>query len=139
MAERKPASLSWQGFAEQQIQAAQEAGEFEHLAGLGAPIPGIDQPLEENWWVSRKLKSEQLSVLPPLLEARRDIEQTRARVSGVGDEVTARRAFEELKDRVWKAITSPAPSPPVVVLPIDVEAELVRWRSERKTTSDRAP
>lgn len=128
MTERKPANLSWEGFAEQQIRTAQEAGEFDHLPGAGRPIPGDALPLEENWWLKRKLKEENASLLPPLLEARRDIERTRQEILACRSESLARAELEKLKERVWKLLTSPLPSPPVVVLPIDVEEELARWR-----------
>ena len=74
---RKPPQLTWQSFAERRIQEAQQNGDFAHLPGLGKPIPGIDQPLDENWWVKKKLRDENLSVLPPTLEARRAIERVR--------------------------------------------------------------
>lgn len=131
MAERKPQHQSWQGFAEQQIQAAQQAGEFANIEGQGEPIPGIDGPLEPDWWLKRKLRAEQLEILPPLLEARRDIERTRAEILHLKSEPIVREQLEKLAQRVREAILSPHPSPPVYVLPIDVEEELRHWRAAR--------
>jgi len=44
--------------AENKIRAAIEAGQFEHLPGLGKPSPLIDEPYDPMWWVRRKLKRE---------------------------------------------------------------------------------
>ncbi|WP_437205281.1 DUF1992 domain-containing protein [Planctomicrobium sp. SH664] len=138
MAERKPGNLSWAGFAEQQIQAAEAAGEFTNLPGMGQPIPGIDQPLEENWWLKQKLKSEHASVLPPLLEARQLIEKARHEVLLHRSESVVRARLEELRQRVDEALRSPLPSPPVVVLPVDIEEEVQRWKeSVKRPASER--
>ena len=132
MAERKPHNQTWESFAEQQIRAAEEAGAFSKLPGLGKPIPGIDAPLEENWWVKQKLQSERMTVPAPLVQARLDIERTRQEIADLKTEEIVRGKLEALRKRVLEAITSPLPSPPVVVLPIDVNEELRRWRDARK-------
>ena len=49
-----------QRVAEERILAAMERGEFDHLPGQGQPLPGIDQPYNELWWVTAKLQREQL-------------------------------------------------------------------------------
>lgn len=131
MPERKPRNQTWESFAEQQIQSAQQAGAFDNLPGAGQPLPGIDAPLELDWWLKRKLKEEQLEVLPPLLEARRDIERTRREIAALRTEAVVREQLQQLAKRVRAAIMSPHPSPPVFILPIDVEEEVRRWRSQR--------
>lgn len=128
---RKPNGISFEKFAEQQLKAAFEAGEFQRLPGHGRPIPGIDEPLDENWWIKKKLRDEQVSLLPPLLEAKRDIQQTRERIRTIRSETRVRVELEKLRDRVRKALDSPAPSPPVYVMPVDLESELAAWRRER--------
>lgn len=60
-----PASLSehtLRRVAEERIQAAYQAGEFDNLPGLGEPSPLIDSDYDPGWWVRRKLKREQLPV-----------------------------------------------------------------------------
>ena len=57
--------LDWESYAEALIRAAQEEGEFENLPGFGQPIPGIDEPHDDNWWVREKLKREGLKAPPP--------------------------------------------------------------------------
>jgi len=58
---------AWAIIAEEQIRAAQDAGQFDNLQGFGKPIPGIDDPHDEFWWIKAKLKREQLSVSASLL------------------------------------------------------------------------
>jgi hypothetical protein len=50
--------------AENKIRAAMEAGQFDHLPGLGKPSPLIDEPYDPLWWIRRKLKSEQIRPNP---------------------------------------------------------------------------
>lgn len=54
----------WESYAEALIRAAQEEGQFDNLPGFGRPIPGIDEPHDELWWVREKLKREQLGMGP---------------------------------------------------------------------------
>ncbi len=65
MSERKNIRpKDWESYAEALIRAAQDEGQFDNLPGFGRPIPGIDEPLDENWWVREKLKREGLGVKP---------------------------------------------------------------------------
>lgn len=122
------------------MQEAFESGAFSDLPGQGKPIPGIDQPLDENWWIRQKLREEQVSLLPPLLEARHDIEQTRERITLMSSERRVREELKALQARVREALDSPRTSPPVVVLPVNVEEEFASWRTRRselvKNSSD---
>ena len=55
------------------IRLAQQSGQFENLPGFGKPIPGIDEELDENWWIRDKLRREQINALPPILQARLEL------------------------------------------------------------------
>lgn len=124
----------WEALTEQRIRDAQEAGEFDRLPGFGKPIPGIDEPHDENWWVKRKLERERISALPPALEIRRDREQTLARLGSIAGEAEARQTLEELNERIRKAHFSAVWGPPSDTLPVDVAAELERWRATQPQT-----
>ena len=50
--------------ADNKILAAIDAGEFDHLPGLGNPCRLIDEPYDSLWWVRSKVKSEQLPANP---------------------------------------------------------------------------
>src|SRR6188474_764238 len=95
---RKP--VNWTSVAEDQIRQAQAAGEFENLSGFGQPIPGIDEPYDENWWVKEKLRREQISALPPALEIARDKERTLAAMTKLTSETEIRHELAALNERI---------------------------------------
>ncbi len=131
MTERKPASESWESFTLELMQQAQEAGEFSRLPGFGQPIPGIDQPLDENWWLKQKLCHEQLSVTPPVIEARVRRERVLAELEQLRSEVAVRRKIEELNDFIRSAHFAIAEGPAAGVFPVDVEQAVREWRRAR--------
>lgn len=128
---RKPPHLSWESFADRRIREAAEAGAFSNLPGMGQPIPGIDEPLDENWWVKKKLRAENLSVVPPTIAARRQIELFRSEMAGITSEMQLRRRLEELNEQIRKAIFSTTLGPADGVQLLDVEVEVQRWRQLR--------
>src|SRR5262249_4192851 len=113
--------LTWESLAEQRIREAQAAGDFENLPGFGQPIPGIDQPHDELWWVKEKLKREQVSCLPPALEIRLDAERTLAGLAEFVTEDQVRSAIAALNERIRRASLGPIWGPPVDIAPLDVE------------------
>lgn len=135
MTERKPHNESWESFSERKIREAQQAGAFERLPGLGRPIPDIDEPLDENWWVRKKLRRENLSVLPPLLAARLEAEKTIASIWNLSSEHTVRRKLERLNEKIREAHYSPAPGPAVPLSPIDVDDLIRQWRERKQRAS----
>lgn len=50
-----------QRVAEQRLRAAQEAGRFEQLPGKGQPLPDLDEPFDECWWLRRWIQREKVS------------------------------------------------------------------------------
>ncbi|RMG39955.1 MAG: DUF1992 domain-containing protein [Planctomycetota bacterium] len=121
----------WYSLAEERIREAMQQGAFDNLPGFGKPIPGIDEPWDENWWVREKLRRERVQALPPLLAARLEIEQTRRAILQIESEAIVRHKLQQLNERIRAAHFSPVPSPPVTVRPVDIEAELARWRAAR--------
>ncbi len=129
MSDGKPPGQSWESFADRRIREAEADGQFDNLPGFGQPIPGIDQPLDKNWCVKRKLRDEGLSVVPPVLEARREIERTRQEIRQITNEADVRRRLEVLNELTHKAIHSPVADPTNGAMPIDIESELQSWRT----------
>ena len=121
--------LNWESLAEQRIREAQSEGEFDNLPGFGQPIPGIDQPHDELWWVKEKLKREQLSRLPPALELRRDLEKLQERLGTIETEYQVRQEVASLNERIRKASVGPVWGPPIDVLPLDVNEVVTQWRT----------
>jgi len=121
----------FESLAERRIREAQAEGQFDRLPGFGKPIPDIDGPEDENWWIKSKLRQEGLVILPPILEARRDIERTRELIRSMHSEQQVRVALRSLNDRIRAAHFSPTGGPADGVRPVDVEAEIERWRASR--------
>ena len=71
MPERKPPGVRFETWIERQIRRAGERGEFDQLPGAGRPLPDLDRPHDEMWWVKQKLRREGVSYLPPSLALRR--------------------------------------------------------------------
>lgn len=126
---RKPKSESWESFGERRIREAQENGAFDSLSGFGKPIPDLEGPDDPDWWLKKKLRQENLAILPPILEARLDIERTLASLGNLRSEAEVRRCLEALNVRVRRAHFSPASGPVDGVCPVDVEAAVSKWRS----------
>jgi hypothetical protein len=121
----------FESFAERKIREAQAEGQFDALPGFGKPIPDLDGPDDENWWIKNKLKREGLVILPPILEARRDIERTLEAVRSLQSEHQVRTCLNALNERIWAAHFSPAVGPPDGVRQVDIEAIVANWRASR--------
>jgi hypothetical protein len=129
--ERKPSSETFESFAERKIREAQAEGQFDSLPGFGKPIPDLDGPEDENWWIKNKLRQEGLVILPPILEARRDIEKTLEAVQSMHSEHQVRVALKALNERIRAAHFSAADGPADGVRPVAAEAVGRSWRSSR--------
>ena len=69
--------------ADQLIREAQEKGAFHDLPGTGKPIPGIDQPVDDFWWLRRWVKREQLQE-PRLRRELRSAQDAKVAERGTG-------------------------------------------------------
>lgn len=123
---------SWEAFAERLILQAQADGRFDNLAGFGQPIPGIDDPPDENWWLKQKLRDEQLNALPPILQARLDRAKFLEALGSIAAEVDVRRRLAALNQQIRDAHYSGTDGPPDGVLPVDVESTISQWRDLRR-------
>lgn len=52
--------MDWNSIVEARIREARERGEFEGLTGAGKPIPDLDQPHDEFWWLKKWMRREGL-------------------------------------------------------------------------------
>jgi hypothetical protein len=137
MTPSKPSIQKFESFAERKIREAQAEGQFDALPGFGKPIPDLDEPDDENWWIKKKLKREGLVILPPILQARRDIERTLESLRSLQTERQVRACLNALNERIRAAHFSPAGGPPDGVRPVDVEAVVADWRTSRPGLSPR--
>jgi hypothetical protein len=136
LTERKPAGVSFKSWVERQIREAMERGEFDNLPGAGKPIPDLDKPHDELWWVKQKLRREQLSYLPLTLAVRKQAEDALAAVSRARSEREVRRIIAAINAKIVEANRKAASGPTLNLMPFDVERILRGWR-QRHTAAGR--
>lgn len=135
MTDRKPPRVRFETWIDRQVREGMDQGRFDNLAGAGKPIPGIDHPHDDSWWLKEKLSREQISVLPPTLALRKEAEDARGRVMQAGSEVEARRIVAEINDKIRHAIIKPPAGPPLNLVPLNVERTLERWHAAHPVTA----
>ncbi|MGC0143638.1 DUF1992 domain-containing protein [Pseudactinotalea sp. Z1732] len=141
MTQRIPGGVPIHTWVDRLIHEARERGEFDNLPGAGKPLPGLDEPVHEDWWVHQKIREEEVPahvLLPPALQLRKEIAELPEVVRDLPDEESVRAAVHELNRRVAEWIR--APSGPV--LPVgraDVEEVVTGWRTARSRTAPATP
>jgi hypothetical protein len=131
MTERKPADEDFEPWVERQLREARERGEFDNLPGAGKPIPGLDQPYDEFWWVKDKLRRENLTYLPTTLALRKEAEDALEAVARAKSECEVRRILADINDKLRAAILTPPDGPPLNRRPFEVERVVREWRAQR--------
>lgn len=131
MSVRKPAGQTWESFVDRQIREAQERGEFDDLPGAGKPLPDLDRPRDELWWVRKKLKDEDLMYLPPSLQARKDLQDAREQIARARSEDAVRQLVAEVNERIREANRAAFRGPASTVMPLDEEETVRGWRAGR--------
>jgi Domain of unknown function (DUF1992) len=131
--------LPFETLAEQRIRQAQAEGQFDNLPGFGRPIPGLDEPHDELWWVKDKLKREQLSALPPALAIRLDVQQMLQRIAALENEAEVRQEIAALNERIRKASFAVTWGPSVDVVPLELDLVIAQWRMQQLRISELAP
>ncbi|MGB4777083.1 MAG: DUF1992 domain-containing protein [Microbacterium sp.] len=114
------------------IQQAIRRGDFDDLPGSGKPLPGLDRPHDPDWWIRRKIETEQLQGLgPAALTLRAEDARLDDRLDGLAREVDVREMLDDFNRRVIEARRQLLGGPPVITLTRDVEAEVSAWRARR--------
>lgn len=131
MTERKPPGVSWESWIDKQIRDGIERGEFDDLPGKGKPLPDIDKPRDELWWLRRKLQQENIQFLPPTLQVRKDLDDVRDRIAATEDEAVVRKLVAEINEKIRDVNRSVVTGPPSTLVALDVERVVERWRGER--------
>ena len=131
MTEQEPDDVRFESWVDRQIREAVERGEFDNLPGAGKPLPDLDQPYDELWWVKRKLRREGVSCLPPVLALRKEAEDALAAALRAGSEAQVRRIVAEVNDIIRAALRNPPPGQPLKLTPFDVEQVVHDWCQRR--------
>ncbi len=120
-----PLPPRFETWIDEQIREAQERGVFDNLPGAGKPLPDLDQPYDPLWWVKKKIREENLSLLPEALEVR--LELDRALESRT--EAELRDFLAALNERIVRLNARVVEGPPTSLAPVDIEAAVRRWRT----------
>lgn len=130
MTERKPPGLPFETWVDRQIREAEARGEFADLPGAGKPLPSLDAPYDEMWWVRGKMRREGLAFLPPSLILRKEAEDARAAAAVARSEDEVRRILTGINEKIDAAVRRPPEGPPLNLVPFDVERAVADWRRE---------
>ncbi|MBI2920976.1 MAG: DUF1992 domain-containing protein [Planctomycetes bacterium] len=128
MGERKPLQQSWRSWIDEQVERAEKEGAFAGLPGAGKPIPGLDQPYHEDWWLREWLEREQLSFTPEPIELRKKIALLRAELPRQRDERSFRACVAAINALIGRVNAAPAPDALAPLAPLDADEELRDWR-----------
>jgi hypothetical protein len=120
-------------FVETSIQQAIRRGEFDNLPGAGKPLPDLGASHDPDWWIRRKIETEQLTGLgPPALTLRVEHAERAERMDAIPHEAEVRDALADFNRRVIEARRQLQGGPPVVTPTVDVEAEVAAWVERRR-------
>jgi len=129
VSERKPPGVSWETWIDRQVRAGMERGEFDDLAGHGQPIPDVDRPHDELWWVKQKLAREGVSFLPPTLALRKEVDDVREAIRAAASEAEVRRLVDEVNAKIRRVNSQATSGPPSTLVPLPVEQMVDEWRA----------
>lgn len=125
-------------YVEVVIQQAMRRGDFDDLPGYGKPLEGLGDHHDPDWWIRRKIRSEQLTGLgPPALTLRVEHAEFSTRLDALTNEQDVREHVHDFNRRVIEARRQLLGGPPVVTPLHDVEADVAAWR-ERRAQRERA-
>lgn len=136
---RMPATLNAQNkaeYVETAIQIAIRRGDFDDLPGAGKPIEGLGTHHDPDWWIRRKIQTENLTGLgPPALMLREEDRRLDAELDTLSREEDVRAVLDDFNKRVIDARRQLRGGPPVVTKPRDVDAEIAAWKERRGAAS----
>ena len=131
MTERKPPGVSWESWVDRQIREGQENGEFDGLPGHGQPLRDIDRR-DNMWWVRQKLRREKVSVSPPAIALRRELDEALERIASATTEDEVRRLVSAINDRIRYVNSHTISGPPTSVAALDIDSVLRKWRDRQR-------
>ncbi|WP_240747295.1 DUF1992 domain-containing protein [Microbacterium sp. K24] len=126
------AAVDRAAFVEAAIQIAIRRGDFDDLPGAGKPLEGLGTHNDPDWWIRRKIESENLTGLgPPAILLRNEDRELDDQLDLLGRESDVREVLEDFNRRVIEARRQLQGGPPVVTAPRDIDATVAAWRERR--------
>ncbi|GEK85800.1 J-domain-containing protein [Microbacterium aerolatum] len=127
-------------FVETAIQIAIRRGEFDDLPGAGKPLENLGTHHDPDWWIRRKIETENITGLgPPAILLRTEDRELDANLDRLGRESDVGEVLEDFNRRVIAARRQLMGGPPVVTRTRDVDAEITAWRERRAARIAEAP
>ncbi len=130
MTSRKPSGMGWESWIDRKIREAEDRGEFDDLPGAGQPIPDLDKPYDENWWVRGKLRSEGLSYLAPPLAMKKKAHDALTAALDADSEAEVRKIIEDINAEIREANRTGITGSSIMLVPYDVERVVRDWRAQ---------
>src|SRR5215470_3363180 len=132
MTERKPRSMSFTSWIDQQIADAEDRGVFDNLPGAGKPLnlkPGGDEDYGQAWIrdYARREGVPAEEFLPTPLKLRKETERLAETVEQMRSEEEVRSVVSDLNRRIveWRRVPL---GPPVFVRLVNSDEMVARWR-----------
>lgn len=139
-AQRGSTAAERAAYVETALQQAIRRGDFDDLPGAGKPLEGLGETHDPDWWLRRKIASEQLTGLgPPALTLRVEHAEMPARLDALSREDDVREAVADFNARVVEARRQLLGGPPVVTPTFDVDDVVRAWHARRAATAPVAP
>ncbi|MVA76015.1 DUF1992 domain-containing protein [Auraticoccus sp. F435] len=123
--------------ADLKIREAIARGEFDDLPGSGRPLDLPDRH-DPDWWLKNLIRRENISMLPPSIQLRRDDAALDGQLDRLPDEAAVRREIEQFNERVVRARYQLPAGPPLITMPRDVEATVTAWARRRPARAEEA-
>ena len=131
MTERKPVGITWESWIDRQVHQARKRGAFDDLPGAGRPIPDLDKPFDQQWWVKDKLRREDLSYMSPSVALRKEVHDALQAAREAGSEAEVRKIVADINEKIREANRKGIRGPSLMLVPYDVERVVRAWKRRR--------
>ena len=131
MTRRKPSSMGFTSWIDEQVAEARKRGDFDNLPGKGKPLEGLDKR-DPDWWLRSLMEREGLDWLPPTLAIRRDVESFYEALATLPDERAVLLRLKALNKKIRESNSGNLNGPPSTVAPLQAAEVLTHWRRLRR-------